>query len=992
MNWTKCGAERRSFVASALGLTMLATAMFMTPATALADVGDVINVQGRLLSQAGTAVPDGDYTLTLGFYQTKAASKALYTYIAVAVPVKGGLFYVRVGDKLPLETKHFVSAEAGWLGITVGSEAELPRLPLYKVPYAIRADHAATAATATTASAVSCTGCIGKSHLDATYTATLVSKTDLAAVATSGAFKDLKDVPAMVTTAQTCGAGQVAAGIDAQGKLTCVTDKNDATVYTGKDFALSNQKCGSGQVLAGIDAAGKATCVADTDTDTKYTGKDFALANQKCGSGQVLAGVDAAGKAVCVTDKDTDTDTKYTGKDFALSNKTCPADAFMRGVNAAGEPNCIKPAALGITVVKGWTGRSGSSAGWTSSGGWGEPLFSKSAAHTATEGSSKAGAETMDFSVPSGMKTVWISILSWNNGGYFDILLKSGGVWKFHRRLSSFQAVTNVNSGGTHDSNIIMLAATGLDHFTDIRIQNRKGRIYFTGLGFSADDMQGGTGSGFTHWDNVSDKPKVQYSAAIPADQLTQAEVTNLRAAKLDDGTTPWVMGADDFTQAEVNNLRAGKLDDGTTPWVMGADDFTQAEVNNLRAGKLDDGTTPWTDGAKHNHTYDVNNEWLRENGDNAHVKLYGNSRALVMRTDGATAFGATGAYPFMWLYKGDAAANRLMFLNEDGQLWLKNYGWLHDKFQPKGSYLPTAGGTITGNLTVNGTATVGNTLNANNGIAVDGKTVIDNGAGWHRSHGQTGWYSETYGGGIYMVDTTWVRVYNNKSFYAQGKIQSDTGVYVGGTHVAKGNQACASGELLRGFDSAGNKLCTAGATGVVFRRWGRTSCPSGTTTLYWGYMAKAHYGHSGSGNDYQCLHRDPQYFTYNTGNHDQSLIYGVEYETNANAIGKTARHDYEAPCAVCYATTKNTEFMQPGRYTCPTGWTTEYNGYLMAERHNHNSSNWICVDKDMTSIGSSGNLNGGLLYSTEAECGALPCSSGKYQQNKELTCAVCTK
>lgn len=34
------------------------------------------------------------------------------------------------------------------------------------------------------------------------------------------------------------------------------------------------------------------------------------------------------------------------------------------------------------------------------------------------------------------------------------------------------------------------------------------------------------------------------------------------------------------------------------------------------------------------------------------------------------------------------------------------------------------------------------------------------------RSSGTTGWYSETYGGGIHMVDTTWVRTYNAKGIY----------------------------------------------------------------------------------------------------------------------------------------------------------------------------------------------------------------------------------
>ena len=42
-------------------------------------------------------------------------------------------------------------------------------------------------------------------------------------------------------------------------------------------------------------------------------------------------------------------------------------------------------------------------------------------------------------------------------------------------------------------------------------------------------------------------------------------------------------------------------------------------------------------------------------------------------------------------------------------------------------------------------------------------------GNNWFRSSGTTGWYSESYGGGIYMIDSTWVRVYNGKRFYSDG-------------------------------------------------------------------------------------------------------------------------------------------------------------------------------------------------------------------------------
>lgn len=41
----------------------------------------------------------------------------------------------------------------------------------------------------------------------------------------------------------------------------------------------------------------------------------------------------------------------------------------------------------------------------------------------------------------------------------------------------------------------------------------------------------------------------------------------------------------------------------------------------------------------------------------------------------------------------------------------------------------------------------------------------------WFRSTGATGWYNETYGGGIYMSDTSYVRVYNGKGLFASGNL-----------------------------------------------------------------------------------------------------------------------------------------------------------------------------------------------------------------------------
>ena len=82
---------------------------------------------------------------------------------------------------------------------------------------------------------------------------------------------------------------------------------------------------------------------------------------------------------------------------------------------------------------------------------------------------------------------------------------------------------------------------------------------------------------------------------------------------------------------------------------------------------------------------YNVNDDWFRENGDNAHVKIYGNSRQMIFRTDGETEFSSgIGAYAFVWLYGGNAAGNRRMLLDHTGDLWTSNNGWLSSALSGK--------------------------------------------------------------------------------------------------------------------------------------------------------------------------------------------------------------------------------------------------------------------------------------------------------------------
>ncbi|XP_065884465.1 short-chain collagen C4-like [Dysidea avara] len=179
-------------------------------------------------------------------------------------------------------------------------------------------------------------------------------------------------------------------------------------------------------------------------------------------------------------------------------------------------------------------------------------------------------------------------------------------------------------------------------------------------------------------------------------------------------------------------------------------------------------------------------------------------------------------------------------------------------------------------------------------------------------------------------------------------------------------------------------------AGGLVYVRWGHDSCPStGAQLVYSGRAAGPHYTSPGGGTNPQCLPLDPNYLKYQSGRQSQSLIYGAEYENTNSLVANS--HDGDVPCAVCYVPTRTTLYMLPAKYTCPTGWTTEYYGYLMSAYKSHHRQQYSCVDHTLkTTIGSSPNHNGYLFYIVEAVCGALPCPP--YEQTKELSCAVCTK
>jgi hypothetical protein len=152
---------------------------------------------------------------------------------------------------------------------------------------------------------------------------------------------------------------------------------------------------------------------------------------------------------------------------------------------------------------------------------------------------------------------------------------------------------------------------------------------------------------------------------------------------------------------------------------------------------------------------YNTWDDWLRENGDNANFKIYGNSRSVIYRTDGVTNEHGGGGYPHIWYYGGSTDSNRRMILNTSGQLWCSNYGWLHDYFAASHShpYLGSTAKAADSNLLDGLDLHTGRNDNANKVVRTDGSGYI-----------QAGWINTTSGNSV--VGTRLARIYVSNDAY----------------------------------------------------------------------------------------------------------------------------------------------------------------------------------------------------------------------------------
>ncbi|XP_053404684.1 uncharacterized protein LOC123553877 isoform X2 [Mercenaria mercenaria] len=162
------------------------------------------------------------------------------------------------------------------------------------------------------------------------------------------------------------------------------------------------------------------------------------------------------------------------------------------------------------------------------------------------------------------------------------------------------------------------------------------------------------------------------------------------------------------------------------------------------------------------------------------------------------------------------------------------------------------------------------------------------------------------------------------------------------------------------------------------------------------GIVGGSWHDHQGAATNFQCLPHNPVWgrFTSSAGN---AFMYGVEYNDGMVGIMDLVKvennlQNQNVPCAVCRSSVRVSSLMVPGKNDCFDGWYLEYNGYLMAGHHGSKAgTQYICVDESPEADPAGyRDEDGALLYRVTAQCGSLPCP--RYVQNREFTCAICTK
>ena len=151
----------------------VSVAVVLATVSAWAQVPRVLSYQGILTDRDGRILPDGDYELQIRLYDRLDATEPIYSE-RQRVTSKHGVVNVLIGTVEPLPER-LTFDRVYYVGVSVnGSEELQPRTMLTAVPYALRAESAATAWALTGNSITSAWNGMSGSFLGTTNTQPLV--------------------------------------------------------------------------------------------------------------------------------------------------------------------------------------------------------------------------------------------------------------------------------------------------------------------------------------------------------------------------------------------------------------------------------------------------------------------------------------------------------------------------------------------------------------------------------------------------------------------------------------------------------------------------------------------------------------------------------------------------------------------------------------------------------------------------------------------------
>ena len=90
---------------------------------------------------------------------------------------------------------------------------------------------------------------------------------------------------------------------------------------------------------------------------------------------------------------------------------------------------------------------------------------------------------------------------------------------------------------------------------------------------------------------------------------------------------------------------------------------------------------------------------------------------------------------------------------------------------------------------------------------------------------------------------------------------------------------------------------------GVVYTRWGKTSCPnvSGTQLVYAGRAGGTYYNNKGGTANCPCMPDDPDYLRYQTVVQGYSYVYEMEYEVYSGQPPSCFQPQCSLCCVLCF-------------------------------------------------------------------------------------------